>query len=912
MLSFALYMNPRKYPVQLLLTIASTLFLITPFMAQAANAWPYAPGATTDPACLPTDSTCTVSSVTASGTVGQVPFYASAGSILAATSTLTILQNGNVGIGTTSPFANFSVAGNAYVSGTMTVDNLVTSNGPQVNVMAYGAKGDGVTDDSAAFNAAIASLGGNGGTIIVPSGKFAINILITQPNVRIEGQSAYGGNASGSSSSAGVKFVPYNTALPVIQIGNDSGYVNGVALDNFGINGLGPNGYGTTGLYLAGGAIRNYFTNVQVQNFTSYGIKLMAGTTYPTSENYFTNLIVQMPSAQGIAGIGLYYPTGGSYTTANYFSNVNVTSGNSGYAIEIDGADGNFSNMWVQVGGDNHGIHFLSTSGHATHLYASNVNVDGPGPSSKDITIYNTDGVLSDFMTGTYTVSGDYQLSDGSSYKVTGTGALGYQSAMSWPIVDGSLSFANGSNYAYSNLYNINANSNELLMQSDGNLRFVASTTNGSQSMFNTGITAAGSVTVNTGSVVLDNTYAYREKDNGGNSVGLIGMSSTNNVGLSGSTVSGSMQFSVPNSSGGYQFFTGPSSTNVMQITNSGNVAIGTTSPAATLTVWAPSTAASTTPVFLVSNNASTTLFQVYDSGNATYSGAIYQSSDKRLKTNITPLDASSSLAAILGLTPVSYTRLDQPGGGTNLGFLAQDVQQIFPELVATTSPTALTPNGTLTLNYIGLISPIVRSIQALASEVGGFAQSITTAVLNATTVNTQKLCVGTTCIDQAQLASILANQGQGSGNSGASTPKASCTLTASSTSVAPGDRTILSWNFPQAGTFSIDQGIGSVSPALSGTTTSEAINADTTFTGTGITATGATITCSTSVSVMSRPLSLDLSTSTPPIVSTDDATSTATSSLSAGTSLTSTDTAAMSTLPVITLPQNDATSTAL
>src|ERR1700728_2307535 len=32
----------------------------------------------------------------------------------------------------------------------------------------------------------------------------------------------------------------------------------------------------------------------------------------------------------------------------------------------------------------------------------------------------------------------------------------------------------------------------------------------------------------------------------------------------------------------------------------------------------------------------------------------------------------------------------------------------------ATTSPTALTPNGTLGLNYTGLISPIVSAIQAL------------------------------------------------------------------------------------------------------------------------------------------------------------------------------------------------------
>ena len=129
-------------------------------------------------------------------------------------------------------------------------------------------------------------------------------------------------------------------------------------------------------------------------------------------------------------------------------------------------------------------------------------------------------------------------------------------------------------------------------------------------------------------------------------------------------------------------------------------------------------------------NTASTTVFSVFDNGNATYSGSIFQSSDQRLKTDISTLDASDTLALIDELNPVSYTRLDQPETGENLGFIAQQVQTIFPQLVSTTSSTTLTPDGTLTLNYVGLISPIVSAIQALSSEVQslvaevqGFAQ---------------------------------------------------------------------------------------------------------------------------------------------------------------------------------------------
>jgi hypothetical protein len=97
--------------------------------------------------------------------------------------------------------------------------------------------------------------------------------------------------------------------------------------------------------------------------------------------------------------------------------------------------------------------------------------------------------------------------------------------------------------------------------------------------------------------------------------------------------------------------------------------------------VWGTDTAS--TSAFVVANSASTTVFAVYNNGNATYSGSIFQSSDQRLKTDIQALDASSSLSFIDALNPVSYIRLDQPGQGSHLGFVAQEVQRIFPQLVS-------------------------------------------------------------------------------------------------------------------------------------------------------------------------------------------------------------------------------------
>ena len=197
---------------------------------------------------------------------------------------------------------------------------------------------------------------------------------------------------------------------------------------------------------------------------------------------------------------------------------------------------------------------------------------------------------------------------------------------------------------------------------------------------------------------------------------------------------------------------------------STGNVGIGTANPYSRLQVSGADTASSTS-AFAVVNNASTTVFAVFDGGNAQLSGTLTQSSDRRLKTNIQSLDASTSLAAINSLTPVGYDWLDPNKGGVRqYGFIAQQVQQVFPNLVSTTSATALTPDGTLGLNYLGLIAPIVEAIQTLSTEVQSltatvesFAQSFTSKKITAS----QQLCVeksdGTpVCITGDQLSNIV------------------------------------------------------------------------------------------------------------------------------------------------------------
>jgi len=71
------------------------------------------------------------------------------------------------------------VTGDATVKGKLTTTDAVTSpvldKDSQVNVKAFGAVGDGVTNDTAAFNAALTSLATGGGTCVVPKGTYLIS-----------------------------------------------------------------------------------------------------------------------------------------------------------------------------------------------------------------------------------------------------------------------------------------------------------------------------------------------------------------------------------------------------------------------------------------------------------------------------------------------------------------------------------------------------------------------------------------------------------------------------------------------------------------------------------------------------------------------------------------------------------------
>src|SRR6185437_6327511 len=79
-----------------------------------------------------------------------------------------------------------------------------------------------------------------------------------------------------------------------------------------------------------------------------------------------------------------------------------------------------------------------------------------------------------------------------------------------------------------------------------------------------------------------------------------------------------------------------------------------------------------------------------------TYGGSVnayayYYNSDERLKKNIEAIASSTALADVLKLNPVTYNwKDDSQGTTTQIGFIAQQVKQVVPDIVNTDASTTM------------------------------------------------------------------------------------------------------------------------------------------------------------------------------------------------------------------------------
>lgn len=155
--------------------------------------------------------------------------------------------------------------------------------------------------------------------------------------------------------------------------------------------------------------------------------------------------------------------------------------------------------------------------------------------------------------------------------------------------------------------------------------------------------------------------------------------------------------------------------------------------------------------------------------------GAPSCGSDRTLKKDIESLDTADLLSRVTSLNPVSYHwKTESSEAALQHGFIAQEVAEQFPDLVRNGTWTDGTTRkflntGGLMPYVIGAVKEIdfkVQSIEQLLDGEDGFVANLRLWLADATNsieefIATrikarQEICIGETCIDEAQLKTLI------------------------------------------------------------------------------------------------------------------------------------------------------------
>lgn len=112
--------------------------------------------------------------------------------------------------------------------------------------------------------------------------------------------------------------------------------------------------------------------------------------------------------------------------------------------------------------------------------------------------------------------------------------------------------------------------------------------------------------------------------------------------------------------------------------------------------------------------------------------------SDARLKENVTTL-ASSTLDKVLALRPVSYTLKDPTATGTQIGFIAQEVESLFPEFV--TPATGSDGYYSMIYDRFGVVA--IRALQELAGQFNSLVDHIADGIAYLKDIAVASIIVG-------------------------------------------------------------------------------------------------------------------------------------------------------------------------
>ena len=717
------------------------------------------------------------------GALGQAAYFNGANA-LTATSSLFFATSGNVGIGTTTPGSLFAIQGIANF--TTATSTLYSSGGINLTSGCFAIAGVCITGTGGGGGTTLTGLQVNDATntgATLPSnlytsqtavigntiylfggynGSAVTNVIYSAPvsnptswtntgatlpgnldssQIAVIGNTIYlFGGSNGSAATNVIYSAPIYSSNPSNLAYNNSWKVDGNGVNSGGVN-VGTQGQlpfynaagttlsATSSIFLAqsgyvgiGTTTPNWLlqvagtrpslaltdtsagTNLKHWLFSSMGGNLYIGTS---TDAYATST----PSAltilnNGNVGIGTASPTqklevssvGGSYPQVK----IDNTSAGGSAGMRLSGNNG--SSVWDVASnwsGSNNEFTVLynSTTSVITALTNGNVGIGTTGPLTK----------LDVNVPGTTTLANIQQnlSSNGIALNGGAYGAGNYLPGLIWYTGDQvkpkagvwAQETANGSylDFGTSNNYGIGITNTALAIDYDGNVGI--GTTSPVAPLSVVAVSSATSTITVGRSEVGSESQILMYGGLGGHNYSITNNNFVDGLEFTPSTAIAGTAFTTP----------------TLELLGNGNVGIGTTSPA-TLLEAGGSTANVT--------------FDGYKNCTGFTSNAngllACTASDERLKQDITPLDSVATLAGIDALNPVSFywDPETQRGPREQFGFIAQQVQQVFPNLVATSSPTSLTPDGTLSLDYNGLIAPAVLAIQELHLDLNAIASA--------------------------------------------------------------------------------------------------------------------------------------------------------------------------------------------
>jgi len=112
-------------------------------------------------------------------------------------------------------------------------------------------------------------------------------------------------------------------------------------------------------------------------------------------------------------------------------------------------------------------------------------------------------------------------------------------------------------------------------------------------------------------------------------------------------------------------------------------------------------------PAISFQNGGGSTISYIDGNGNFTATSNVTAYSDANLKTDVTTI--SNALSLVNKMRGVNYTRIDS--GKRGVGVIAQEMQEVIPEVVHDT-------HGTLSVAYGNLVGVLIEAIKELSDKV--------------------------------------------------------------------------------------------------------------------------------------------------------------------------------------------------